>query len=298
MQVAITGGSGFLGQYVINLLNSTKQYRTISIGRTLIRESKFASEHRVTDYTVQSLEDILSDIDIVVHLAAKRGGEGHINEFQDNVTITQNLYEACRLRGIKNIVFASSISVYSGENVLPWDEREIPKPRNSYGISKLTSELIGDLYNREYDMKIKNLRFAHLFGCNEPNDYMINKFMRQAFNKEELVLYSKDNVKREFLYNKDAAYAVLCGIKNEELCGSFNIGSGEMKTNYEIAEIINKTFDNVGNLKVLDRKDTSKHSSFMSSERAMRMLDYSPRYSIEAAFTDIYKEMKSSIEIE
>lgn len=294
MKVAVTGATGFLGQYVINLLSSIKEYKTISIGRSPIYKVDTINEHRVTDYTVRSLEEVLSDIDVVVHLAAKRGGEGHIIEFQDNITITQNLYEACRFRGIKNIVFASSISVYSVDNALPWNEEEIPKPRNVYGISKLTSELIGEIYNREYNMNIKNLRFAHLFGCNEPNDYMINKFMRQAFNKEKLVLYSKDNVKREFLYNKDAAFAVLCAIKKEDIKGSFNIGSGEKKTNFEIAEIINKTFNNIGNLEVLNRKEPPKHPSYMSSDKAMKILDYSPKYSIEDAFVDIYKEMKAN----
>lgn len=292
MKVAVTGGSGFLGQYVIRLLTSIKEYQVVSIGRSTIDDLKFGIEHRTTDYTMSSLESVLSDIDCLIHLAAKRGGSGHVEQFQENIVITQNLYEACRLQGIRNIVYASSISVYSSDQPLPWVETQIPKPRNVYGISKLSGELVGDLYNRECDMRIKNLRFAHLFGCNEPNDYMINKFMRQAFNKEELVLYSKDNVKREFLYTKDAAYAILCAVRKEELIGTFNIGSGETLTNYEVAFSINHSFHNEGNLSIKSKEENGKNSSYMDNEKTEMELGYLPKYSFYKAMIDIYKEMR------
>lgn len=292
MKIAVTGGSGFLAQYVIRLLNPIEDYQVVSIGRTDINDSIFDIEHRVTDYTVSSLKGVLSEIDCVVHLAAKRGGKGHIDQFQENAIITQNLYEACHEKNISNIVYASSISVYSDDEPLPWIETQVTKPVNIYGISKLSGELIGDIYTREYGMKVKNLRFAHLFGCNEPNDYMINKFMRQAFNKEELVLYSKDNIKREFLYTKDAALAILCSIKKEESSGSFNIGSGEKLTNYEVAVAINRAFQNEGNLYIKSNEVSTKHCSFMKKLKSEEELEFLPKYSFEEAMIDIYKEMK------
>src|SRR5699024_4529954 len=143
---------------------------------------------------------------------------------------------------ITNIVYASTISVYSNTDLLPWTEKQIPAPYLMYGVSKLTNEHIGNIYSTKRNMYIKNLRLAHLFGFNEKNNYMINRFFRQAFHREQLVLNAKSVAKREFLYAKDSAKAILCALKQKSISGTFNIGSGEALTNYEVANKINKVF--------------------------------------------------------
>ena len=112
-----------------------------------------------------------------------------------------------------------------------------------YGVSKFSCELIGNIYNKKYNMNIKNLRLAHLYGFNEKNNYMINKFMRQAFNNQPLKLNSL-GVKREFLYAKDAASAIVMAISKSDIFGTYNVGSEESLNNYEVANSINNIFEN------------------------------------------------------
>lgn len=292
MNVAITGGSGFLGRYVVKTLIDVG-YNPIILTRRNLNSLGIKCETRLTDYSKTDLVEKLSGIDAVVHLAAKRGSQGLISEFHDNEILTQNLYDACLELGIRNIVYASTISVYSNEDLLPWTEKILPNPDLMYGVSKLANEHIGNIYSRKKGLYIKNLRFAHLFGFNEKNNYMINRFFRQAYHREQLLLNTKSVAKREFLYAKDAAKAVLCALKQETTSGTFNIGSGEALTNYEVAKTINKVFENHNNLTIKDpNADEGIHSSYMNNTLAKINLNFSPDYTFTEALSEIYTLMR------
>ena len=125
MKIAILGGSGFLGKYVVEEILKNGHTPIILTRRGIKNEY----ESRITDYSKEDLMIKLKDIDAVVHLAAKRGSQGLISEFYDNEVLTQNLYEACYEMNIKNIVYASTISVYSDEKYLPWTEDNVPQPK-------------------------------------------------------------------------------------------------------------------------------------------------------------------------
>lgn len=292
MNVAITGGSGFLGGFLIKTLIDVG-YNPIILTRRDLDSLGIKCETRLTDYSKADLVEKLSGIDAVVHLAAKRGSQGLISEFHDNEILTQNLYNTCLELGIRNIVYASTISVYSDEDLLPWTEKILPNPDLMYGVSKLANEHIGNIYSRKKGLHIKNLRFAHLFGFNEKNNYMINRFFRQAYHREQLVLNTKSVAKREFLYAKDAAKAVLCALKQETTSGTFNIGSGEALTNYEVAETINKVFENYNNLTIKEpNADEGIYSSYMDNTLAKINLNFSPDYTFAEALSEIYTLMR------
>lgn len=285
MRIAISGGTGFLGKYVIECLEEKK------IDCLVLTRNKKSEVGVYTDYSEESLAEILKGVDGVVHLAAKRGSQGLISEFHSNEILTQNIYETCYKLNIKNIVNASSISVYSDESLLPWKEDQVLQPINMYGLSKLTCEYIGDIYNKK-GMNIKNLRFAHLYGLNEKNNYMINLFLRKAFNKKELVVKGKSLAKREFLYAKDAAKAIYKALIKEDVSGTFNIGSGCFLTNLEVADTINQKFNNKENL-ILEQanEDEGIQSSYMSSDLALKMLDFENDYDFSKAIEEIYSYM-------
>ena len=289
MKIAILGGSGFLGKYVVEEI--------LKNGHTPIiltrREIKNECESRITDYSKEDLVIKLKEIDAVVHLAAKRGSQGLISEFHDNEVLTQNLYEACYEIDIKNIVYASTISVYSDEKYLPWTEENVPQPKLMYGVSKLACEHIGNIYSHKKGLYVKNLRFAHLFGFNEKNNYMINLFLRRAFNKLQLTIDTQSVAKREFLYAKDAARAICCALDKENIYGTFNIGSEESLTNYEVAQMINEVFNNTENLYVKnpDKKEVIR-PSYMSSNKAKNKIGYKAQYTFIEALEEIYTLME------
>ncbi|WP_455537643.1 NAD-dependent epimerase/dehydratase family protein [Terrisporobacter sp.] len=292
MKIAVLGGTGFLGGYVVDKLKKENNIPVV-LTRREINETFEKCQYRMTDYTKEDLIDKLSDIDAVVHLAAKRASTGNISEFHDNETLTQNLYDACVELNIKNIVYASTISVYSDEACLPWNEDNLPCPKLMYGVSKITCEYIGNIYSSKKGLNIKNLRFAHLYGFNEKNNYMINRFFRQAFNKQQLVIENKSISKREFLYAKDAAKAIYYALKKKDIAGTFNIGSGAALTNYEVANMINNNFNNKDNI-IIKNPNVKENiePSYMDSSKAKLELGFEADYAFEKAVGEIYELMK------
>lgn len=286
MKVAITGGTGFLAKYVSELLEE-KNIETVKFSR------KESNDTMQTDYSYNDLTEKLKGIDAVVHLAAKRGSQGLISEFHDNEILTQNLYEACHQLKIKNIIFASTISVYSDDSRMPWDETEVPSPELMYGVSKLSCEQIGNIYNNKFEMNIKNYRLAHIFGFNEKNNYMINKFIRQCYLGKQLVLNNQSYARREFIYAKDVAEAIYLGIQNEKLKGTFNIGSEEALTNYEVAKTINKVFSPSKNLvDVNDNTPENIHGSLMKSSKSKELIGNYSSHTFEEALIEISELME------
>jgi len=289
MRVAISGGTGFIGSYLIDELLS-KDITPVILTRNKTNHHK--ENYIVTDYHYDSLISQMKEVDAFIHLAFKRGKHGRISEFHENEIITQVLFDVCKDLKIKNIINASTISVYGDPKELPWSEKSIIKPDLMYGVSKFTNECIGNIYSDKYNMCVKNLRIAHVFGFNEKNNYMINKFMRQAYLKQTLEIDYPARAKREFIYAKDVAKAIRLSLSCDKT-GVFNIGSGINLTNEEVAININNVFENNNNLSIKNKKGIEiLNESYMDSSKAYQFFGYRSDYSFDDALKEIYEQMK------
>lgn len=224
-----------------------------------------------------------------MHLAGPRAAAPDLSFYNDFFAMTRNLYEAAAINGITNIVCASSISVYSGE--LPYTEESIPKPMNVYGLSKVIVEHMGNIYGSSEGLKVKNLRFAHLYGANENNNYMINKFFRQAYQHEQIIVNGRGVARREMMYAKDAAQAIIAALEHGDCSGTYNAGSGNFLTNEEIAEMICVIMSPELHVKVGEEQESIK-SSYMDSSKIDRELGYKAKYTLKSALPEIYRDMQ------
>ena len=287
MKIAITGGNGFLAGYLTKeLLENGHDVVLLS------REPgcKYGIPYVVTDYSRESLTEILIEgYDGIAHLASSRKVADNLAFYSGLIEMTNNLYLSAKEAGIKNIVYTSSISVYSGEE-LPYKETQAASPNNMYGLYKLTCEQLGELFNRSYDMKVKNLRLAHLYGANENNNYMINKFFRQAYNHEQLFVNCVSIARREMMYTKDAARAIRLALEHVDLTGVFNIGSGEALTNEEIAKTICSVMSPEMTVLVGGEKENIL-SSYMDSQYAEKNIEFRAHYSLLDAAKEIMRDM-------
>lgn len=171
MRILVVGGAGYIGAHVVKaLLNSNifvRVFDDLSTGQkiNLFPETEFV-KGSILD--VAALKEALTDVDGVVHLAAKKAvGESMENPEKyalNNIVGTLNLLNAMVEKQVKNIVFSSSAAVYGTPHYPQIDENHPLKPINFYGFTKLEIERFLAWYDQLKDIKFIALRYFNAVG--------------------------------------------------------------------------------------------------------------------------------------
>lgn len=291
MAFKITGGTGLLGRYLTALLEGKAVDYTV-----LSRKRNPRDAHQVqTDYSQTALEMIFQEDDVIIHLAGSRATKKDISNYTEEIQLAQRVFEAALERKCKQVIVASSISVYADTSTLPWHEEDTLSgvPKSLYGLNKQYIEQLAAYYRKHYQLNIVCLRFSHLFGAHEKNNYMINYFMRLALLGKPLSVIGKSDVSREFLYAKDAALAIWQATQHRDAQLIQNIKGSETLTNLEVAQYINQVFNNLTDIERED-EDVPDYfePSYMDGTRAQKEIEFVPRYRFKTALQDIYREME------
>lgn len=282
MKIAVTGASGFVGRSVAeNLIE--KGVEVIPISR------------KSTDYSVDSLTQILQGVKKVIHLAAVRGGDGAMVDYHDNERITENLLRAMAEAGTEQIIYASSRMVYSGEENIPWKETDIPAPNSLYGISKMEGENLCSYYSRKYGFNSTAIRIAQVMGTGDKVRNMMSVFLEKAARGEQLKVIGASKAKRQYIYVKDLAEVIgriaLAGGQAPGSAGQdvINAGMEQAYTNLEIAQ----AFSDVFGLPAPEYDDSKPETitpSIMDVGRMVERTGFHPR-DMRDALEDIRQEL-------
>lgn len=299
MRIALTGGTGFIGSWILREFADTHEFlivgRNDSIEQITVDGNSF--KYLGTDYSVDSLVNHLDHVDAVVHLAAKmpvsKQSSETYEDFIPNIAIAASLFEACRLIGIGNIVSISSISVYGSRNAIPYSEDHKTCPDIFYGLSKVAIEDLAEYHNRKDGMAIKSLRLGQLVGLGEREGFMLMVFIKKAMNNETLTVFGAGEGRREYVYVKDVVSAIMAALKNKDICGIFNIGSGKNTSHRELAETINTVFENHENVAFLEDTPEDKSQHLMNIEKAKQELGWHPQWTLEQALYDMKSILKA-----
>ncbi len=297
MKVCLTGGTGFLGRWFLEL--APDDVECVVLSRNV---QKPTLEVTRTDYSYDSLETIFDNesFDAVVHLAGRKIEEEHdLSDYLEaNTLLTDTILRLCMEFSIDNVVTASSRMVYSSENPLPWNEEDSPKPVTYYGLSKILKDKLVIYYNNNYKLRCKSLRFAQVFGIDIGRDLihtrLFKTFIGKAINKEPLPVYGKGEDRKEYIYVKDAVDAIFSALENRHESGIFNIGLGENNTVLDIAKLINEVFENTENgCEFLHEKDEKNEKALLDITKSREVLNFEPSWNIKEALYDIKETIEN-----
>ncbi len=290
--IVVTGGTGKLGRACVKDLMA-HGYEVTSIdmvpppGLTNPPTPGQISFSRadVADFgqamaALSMIDERVAKVTGVVHLAAIAAPGQAPNHviFETNTVSTYNVFEAARQLGIRNIVWASSETVYGvpypkGPAYVPVDEA-VRRPETAYSLSKLMGETMAEQFCRwDPRLKIVGLRFSNVMA---PEDYA-------SFPN-----FDKDPQARRFnlwtyIDARDAAQAIRLAleakIKGAEVMGIANADSVMSRSN---VELLDKVYPRAKRTRAI-----KENESLISIDKARQVLGYRPRYSwrkqIEAA---------------
>ena len=285
MKIAITGSDGYIGTRLQREFATDPSVELVCL--SIITD---AAPYVKVIFDHDNLVRVFDGIDCVVHLAAKKAVKDY-TDFQDNVNLTNTVIDAAIDSKVKKFILASSISVYSDEKTIPWNEDTAADSDSLYGISKLTSEQILKVKGKKAGMAYTSLRFGHVIGEEMPGNYMIPSFFRKAVAKETLTVIGESVARRELVDVIDICRAVHWAANNPLTDNQvLNIGSGIAVTNLEIANFMSRAF---GKLKVDydDSQNEGIKSSCMDISKAQGM-GFTPKYTPETSIIRVAKYMK------
>jgi nucleoside-diphosphate-sugar epimerase len=230
MKILLTGGSGYLGSILTRkLLNKGHRVRILDnflFGFDSIKEIQTDKNLEIVRGDIRDLATVsksLKNIDAVIHLASIVGTQSSELDPKTSIEInylaTRNLADLCKMYNIRQLIFASTCSVYGAQpNQLISENSEV-NPLDSYGRSKFESERA---ILQAYDYPTI-LRLGTLFGASYRMrfDLAINLFIAQALNKEQITVFG-GNQWRPFIHVDDAASAFSFAVENQ-MEGIYNV---------------------------------------------------------------------------
>jgi nucleoside-diphosphate-sugar epimerase len=276
--VIVTGGSGKLGRAVLKDLVANG-YQVLNLDQNLAQSSMCPTVRvDLRDFgevvaALSGVDEHKGPFDAVVHLAAipAPGLFANARTFANNVPATYNVFEAARVVGIKNVVFASSETVLGlpFENPPPYvpvDEEYYPRPETAYSLGKLVDETIAAQFARwDPELKIAGLRFSNVMDV---EDYKAFPAFDSDPKKRKWNLWG-------YIDARDGAQAVRKAIEAEfKGFEAFIIANADTVMSRANASLMAEVFPGVET-----RPNMSSAGTLLSIDKAKRMLDYNPQHS-------------------
>jgi len=258
-KVLVTGGTGFIGSFVCELLlQKGARITTTSKSGNLKNVFHLKRDLRIKKTNLADPNQayiVTKNQDIILNLASKVAGiQFNINHpatmFSENIQIAQNIASASVKNNVERLLMVSSACVYPRNCTIPTPETEgfllDPEPTNlGYGWAKRVEELIAKFYHLEYGLKVAIARPYNAYGprdnFNPEISHVIPGLIKRVFDGENpLVVWGSGKQTRSFLYVEDLARGLLETIKKYPEADPLNLGTDEEVTIADLAKRIVK----------------------------------------------------------
>ena len=257
----VTGGTGFIGSYICELL--IKKNCNVKIidnnFRGRISKIKGIKKHiKFIKGDIRNrrvLDKALKNTDAVIHLAYVNGTKYFYSKpvlvLDVAIKGILNVIEGCIKHKVKELYLASSSEVYQTPNKIPTDEKEslkIPNifnPRYSYGGGKILTELMGIHYGKKYFKKLVIFRPHNVYGNNMGNEHVVPEFINRfkKLKSKFFKIQGTGNEIRSFIYIEDFVSAFNLILNKGKHLNIYNIGTNQKIKIKELAKKLSKIFE-------------------------------------------------------
>lgn len=316
----ITGGAGFIGFHLSKSLLE-KGARVIGFDNmndyydVRLKEDRLAVLEQYGQYTF--IKGDLSDRgdvfclfqeyapQVVVNLGAQAGVRYSIDNptayMQSNMMGFFHLLEACRYFPVEHLVYASSSSVYGGNEKVPFSTKDqVDGPVSLYAATKKSNELMAHAYSKLYHIPATGLRFFTVYGPFGRPDMAYYKFTRKILAGEPIQVYNHGDMYRDFTYIDDIVRGVeniLCNPPAENAQGVrykiYNIGNNKPEKLMDYIETLEKCLGRTAVKEYLPMQPGDVYQTYADVTELMEDYDFKPDTTIEeglSKFVEWYRE--------
>lgn len=316
----ITGGAGFIGFHLSKSLlekgaevigfDNLNSYYDVSL-----KEDRLAVLQQYEHYTF--LKGDLSDKrdvfqlfqeyhpQIVVNLGAQAGVRYSIDNpdayMQSNVMGFFHILEGCRYFPVEHLVYASSSSVYGGNEKIPFSVQDkVDEPVSLYAATKKANELLAYSYSKLYRIPATGLRFFTVYGPFGRPDMAYFKFTKKILAGEPIQIYNKGDMYRDFTYIDDIVKGVeniLCNPPERDAKGAaytlYNIGNNKPEKLMDFIAALEKCLGKSAVKEYLPMQPGDVYQTYADVSDLINDYDFKPDTTIEeglAKFVAWYRE--------
>ena len=264
MTILVTGIAGFIGSHLAkNLLkrgesilgiDNLSDYYDVNLKKDRLNNLKTYKNLTFENIDISNYDDLEKvikkyKISKVCHLAAQAGVryslEAPMEYIKSNIVGHLNILEICRNLNIKNLVYASSSSVYGGNTKVPFStEDRVDTPVSLYAATKRSDELMSYTYNHLYGINTIGLRFFTVYGPWGRPDMATWIFTKKIINGDSIEVYNNGIMERDFTYIDDiisGTISILDSCKeetNQSFSKVYNIGNNKPENLLDFISII------------------------------------------------------------
>ena len=315
MKILVTGCAGFIGAACTQKLlqrsdtvigiDNLNDYYEVSLKKarlSLLQEnSNFHFHH--SDITDQpQLFSIIKkhEPQRLLHLAAQAGVRYSIENpqsyIQSNLVGFANILEAVRTFNIEYLVFASSSSVYGGNDKLPYSIKDnVDHPLSLYAATKKSNELMAHAYSHLYKMATTGLRYFTVYGPWGRPDMAPFKFAKKIMAGEPIQVYNYGHHSRNFTYIDDIVAGTLHVLDkvlsddNVVPYGIYNIGYGQPSSLLTFIELLEKALGRTAIKEMAPKQPGDVDNTWADTKELKRDFSYEPQISLEAGIAKFAK---------
>jgi len=314
--VVVMGAGGFIGSHLVKRLKRDGFW----VRGVDLKRPEYAESH-ADQFVVGDLRDpgfvkqVIDGVEHVYQLAAEMGGAGYIftgehdaDVMHNSAMINLNVLEAGVHAGVKKFFYSSSACIYpeynqlDANNPLCEESSAYPAaPDSEYGWEKLFSERLYFAYSRNHGAEVRVARFHNIFGPEGTWDGGREKVpaamcrkVAEASDRESIEIWGDGLQTRSFLYIDECVEGV-CRLMESDFSGPVNIGSDEMVTINQLAELV---------MKIAGKRLPLKHikgplgvrGRNSNNDLVKQKLGWGPSLSLEAGLSKTYAWVAQQVE--
>lgn len=238
--ILVTGATGLIGKLCVkSLLNSGYNTQVIALVRDEEKAKNIFGESKRLTYLVQDINQRINTtrrVDYIIHAASTTSSKDFVEKPVETIYTaingSRNVLEFAKNKRLEGMVYLSSLEIYGvneKENIKERDYGyiDILNPRSSYSESKKMVETMCISYGTEYGVPVKIARLAQTFGAGVSisDNRVFAQFANAIINKENIILHTKGETKRNYCYTTDAVRGIFTILTKGENNNAYNVAN-------------------------------------------------------------------------